>query len=99
MLHLKQSHGKTGPKKNIIWLLKGKKPYVAYFRVFRSKVFIHNNDKKDLDKFEKKSNIGVFLGYSEHFRAYRVFENDSKTVEETLHIIFDEFHDNTNDFN
>ena len=41
-------------------LFKGKKPYVAYFRVFGSKVFIHNNDKKDLDKFKKKSNIGIF---------------------------------------
>ena len=35
-------------------LLKDKKSYIAYFRVFESKVFIHNNDKKDLDKFKKK---------------------------------------------
>ena len=36
-------------KKTSYELLKGKKPYVAYFRVFGSKVFIHNNDKKNLD--------------------------------------------------
>ena len=80
-------------------LLKGKKPYIAYFRVFGSKVFIHNNDKKDLYKFEKKSNIGVFLRYYEQSRAYRVFNNDSKIMEETPRVIFDKFHDNTNDFN
>ena len=80
-------------------LLKGKKPYIAYFKVFGSKVFIHNNDKKDLDKFEKKSNISVVLGYFEQSKAYRVFNNDSKTMEETPHVIFDEFYDNTNDFN
>ena len=80
-------------------LLKGKKPYVAYFRVFGSKVFIHNNDKKDLDKFKKESNISIFLGCSKQSRTYRVFNNDSKIVEETPHVVFDEFHDNTNDFN
>ena len=69
-------------------LLKGKKPYVAYFRVFGSKVFIHNNDKKDLDKFEKKSNIGIFLGYSEQSRVYKVFNNDSKSMKETPHVVF-----------
>ena len=67
--------------------------------MFGSKVFVHKNDKKDLDKFEKKSNIGIFLGYSEQFRAYRVFNNDSKYMEETPHVIFDEFHNNDNDVN
>ena len=47
-------------KKTSYELLKGKKPYVAYFRVFGSKIFIHNNDKKDLDKFEKKTKIRIF---------------------------------------
>ena len=86
-------------KKTSYELLKCKKPYVTYFRIFGSKVFIHNNDKKDLDKFEKKNNIRIFLGYSYQSRAYRVFNNDSKSVEETPHVVFDEFHNNDDDFN
>ena len=49
-------------KKTPYHLLKDKKPNLGYFRVFGSKVFIHNNDKSDLDKFEAKSDQGVFLG-------------------------------------
>ena len=55
--------------------------------------------KKDLDKFEKKSNIRIFLEYFDQSRAYRVFNNDSKSMEKTPHIVFDEFHNNNDDFN
>jgi hypothetical protein len=77
-------------KKTSYELLKGKKPTLSYFRVFGCKVFIHNNDKKELDKFDPKSEPGIFLGYSDRSRAYKVFNSNTKSVEETPHVVFDE---------
>ena len=48
-----------------IW--KGKKPNISYF--------ILNNDKDNLGKFDAKSDVGIFLGYSTTSKAYRVFNS------------------------
>ncbi|XP_038698267.1 uncharacterized protein LOC119995869 [Tripterygium wilfordii] len=70
-------------------LLYGKKLMVDYFRVFGSKCYILNT-KDNLDKFDAKSDVGIFLGYSTHSRAYRVFNSTSKRVEESIHVKFDD---------
>nr|CAN62159.1 hypothetical protein VITISV_041771 [Vitis vinifera] len=44
-------------------LWKNKKPNISYFKVFRCKCFILNT-KDNLEKFDAKSDIGIFLGYS-----------------------------------
>ena len=49
-----------------------------------------NNGKDNLDKFDTKSNESIFLGYSTSSKAYRVFNKRTLTVEESIHIIFDE---------
>ena len=72
-------------------LLKGKKPNISYFKLFGVKYFIHNNNKKNLDKFDVKSELGYFLGYSENSRSYRVFHVKNNYVEESSHILFEEF--------
>ena len=71
-------------------LLKGKKLNVSYFKPFGVKYFIHNNNNKNLDKFNSKSEIGYFLGYSDNFRSYRVFNVKNNCVEESSHILFEE---------
>ena len=38
-------------------------PKISYFRVFRCKCFILNT-KDNLDKFDSKSDEGIFIGYS-----------------------------------
>ena len=48
------------------------------------------NEKKNIDKFEVKSEPGIFLGYSETSRAYRIFNLKNDTVEESPHVIFNE---------
>ena len=53
-----------------IW--KGKKPNVRYFHIFGSMCYILN-DHEHLGKFDSKSDQGVFLGYSNNSRAYRVY--------------------------
>ncbi|XP_075494767.1 uncharacterized protein LOC142532334 [Primulina tabacum] len=78
-----------------IWT--GKKPEVGYFRIFGCKCFIHINGKTQLTAFDVKADNDVFLGYSVVSRAYQVYNQRTLTVEESIHIVFDESsicHDN-----
>ena len=79
-------------------LLKGKKPNVSYFKLFGVKYFVHNYNKENLHKFDSKSEIVYFLGYSDNSRSHRVFHVKNNYVEESSHIFFEEstvdrFHD------
>ena len=71
-------------------MFKGKKLSLAHFKVFGTRCFVHINDKKNIDKFEPKSELGIFLGYSETSRAYQIFNLKNDTVEESPHVIFNE---------
>ena len=53
-----------------IW--KGTKPNLRYFHAFESACFILN-DKEHMNKFNAKSDEGVFLRYSLNSRAYRAY--------------------------
>ena len=79
---------RTHHKKTPYELYKGRKPNIAHLRIFGSKCFIHNNDKQNLGKFDPKSDEGIFLGYSNHSKAYRVFNKRTGTVEESVHVVF-----------
>ena len=57
---------------------------------FGCKVYIHNNGKDNLGKFDEKSDIGTFLGYSSTSKAYRVYNHRTKVVEESIHVRFDD---------
>ena len=70
-------------------LWKNKKPNISYFKVFGSKCFILNT-KDNLGKFDAKSNVGIFLGYSSSSKAYKVFNKKTMVVEESVHIVFNE---------
>ncbi len=71
-------------------LYKGRKPNLSHLRVFGCKCFVHNNGKDNLGKFDSKSDEAIFLGYSLHSKAYRVFNKRTKTMEESPHVVFDE---------
>jgi len=77
-------------KKTLYELLNEKKPNINYFHVFGCKYFVLNNSKDNLGKFDAKSDEAIFLGYSLHSKAYRVFNKRTLTVEESIHVIFDE---------
>ena len=62
-------------------LLNGRKPNIAYFRVFGCKCYILKKGTR-LSKFEKKCDEGFFLGYSTTSKAYRVWNLASGTLEE-----------------
>ena len=48
------------------------------------------NTKDNLGKFDPKSNVGIFLGYSNSSKAYRVYNKRTLVVEESMHVTFDE---------
>ncbi|KAK8957495.1 hypothetical protein KSP39_PZI000003 [Platanthera zijinensis] len=71
-------------------LLKGRKPNISYFRIFGCKCFVLNNSKYHSTKFSEKSFEGIFVGYSSHSKAYRIFNRKTLVVEESIHLVFDE---------
>ena len=71
-------------------LWKGRLPNILHLHTFRCKCFVHNNGKETLEKFNAKSDEGIFLGYSSISKAYKVFNKRLEKVEESIHVIFDE---------
>ena len=71
-------------------LWKHKRPNIDYFKIFGCKCFILNT-KDNLGKFDPKSNVGLFLGYSNLSKAYRVYNKNTLVVKESMHVTFDEF--------
>ncbi|KAI3729158.1 hypothetical protein L6452_17809 [Arctium lappa] len=64
-------------------------PNINYFHAFGCTCFVLN-DKDDLGKFSPKADEGVFIGYSQHAKAYRVYNKWTKTVVESVNVTFDE---------
>ncbi|XP_031108415.1 uncharacterized protein LOC116012881 [Ipomoea triloba] len=69
---------------------KGRKPVVKYFHIFGSKCFIHNNGKSHLKAFDERADEGIFMGYSEKSKAFRVLNKRTMVIEESIHVVFDE---------
>ncbi|KAI3697634.1 hypothetical protein L6452_30729 [Arctium lappa] len=69
-------------------------PNINYFHAFGCTCFVLN-DKDDLGKFSPKADEGVFIGYSQQAKAYRVYNKRTKTVIESVNMTFDEAADMT----
>jgi len=50
-------------------------------------------ERNNLEKFDVRSDEGIFVGYSMHSKAYRIYNKRTKNIEESVHVIFDEFND------
>jgi len=48
------------------------------------------NTKDNLGKFDAKSYEAIFVGYSNTGKAYRVFNRSTLTIEEPMHVQFEE---------
>jgi len=48
------------------------------------------NTKEKLGKFDPKSFEAIFVGYPNTSKAYRVFNRPTLTIEESMHIKFEE---------
>nr|GEW12604.1 Gag-Pol polyprotein [Tanacetum cinerariifolium] len=47
-------------------------------------------DGENLDKMKEKGDACIFVGYSTHSRAYRVFNKRTRVIMESIHVNFDE---------
>ena len=48
------------------------------------------NTKDNFGKFDPKSDVGIFLSYSNTSKFYRVYNKRILVVEESIHVTFDE---------
>ena len=78
-------------KKTPYELYFGIKLNISPFQVFGCKCFVYNNGKNNLGKFDAKSNEGIFIGYSSTSKAFQVYNKRTLQVEESIHVIFNEF--------
>ena len=51
---------------------------------------LHIQEKEAPGKFESRCDVGFLVGYSSNSKAYRVFNNASRMIEETCVVEFDE---------
>ncbi|GJX43871.1 putative ribonuclease H-like domain-containing protein [Tanacetum coccineum] len=70
-------------------LFLGRKPALSFMRPFRCPITILNTIDH-LGKFNGKADEGFFIGYSTNSKAFRVFNNRTRIVEENLHVQFSE---------
>ncbi|GJT00029.1 putative ribonuclease H-like domain-containing protein [Tanacetum coccineum] len=70
-------------------LFLGRKPALGFMRPFGCLVTILNT-LDHLGKFDGKADEGFFIGYSTNSKAFRVFNNRTRIVEENLHVRFNE---------
>ena len=70
-------------------MFKGRKPSISYFHQFGCTCYILNN-KHYLKKSSVKAQRGIFIGYSDRSKAYRVYNSETKMVEESIHVKFDD---------
>ncbi|GJX54708.1 putative ribonuclease H-like domain-containing protein, partial [Tanacetum coccineum] len=68
-------------------LFLGRKHALSFMRPFGCPVTILNTIDH-LGKFDGKANEGFFIGYSTNSKAFRVFNNRTRTVDENLHVQF-----------
>jgi len=71
-------------------LFKGRKPNIKHLRVFGRKCYVHNNGKESLGKFDPRSDEAIFLRYSSHSKACKVFNKRTMCIKESVHVPFDE---------
>ena len=67
----------------------GEKPKVCHLRIFVCPVFVHvpKEKKTNLDASRKN---GIFVGYSDTSKAYRIYIPDHRKVEISRDVTFDE---------
>nr|GEW78625.1 hypothetical protein [Tanacetum cinerariifolium] len=57
---------------------------------FTAEGILHQTDGENLDKMKEKGDARIFVRYSTQSRAYRVFNNRTRVIVETIHVNFDE---------
>ncbi|GJU93718.1 integrase, catalytic region, zinc finger, CCHC-type containing protein [Tanacetum coccineum] len=70
-------------------LINRRKPYISFLHVFGALCY-PKNDREDIRKLGAKGGIGFFIGYFATSCAYRVYNQRTKKIIETMNVTFDE---------
>nr|GFA47224.1 integrase, catalytic region, zinc finger, CCHC-type, peptidase aspartic, catalytic [Tanacetum cinerariifolium] len=70
-------------------LMNKRKPNIKFFRVFGCRCYLLN-DYEDVGKLKAKGDIVVFVGYSKESAAFRIFNNRTRKIHESVNVNFDE---------
>nr|GEX88586.1 hypothetical protein [Tanacetum cinerariifolium] len=70
-------------------LINGKKSDISFLHAFGALCY-PKNDREDIGKLGAKGDIGFFIGYSADSCAYRVYNQRTKKIIETMNVSFDE---------
>ena len=71
------------------FMLHGNHPTYSSLRVFGSKCFPYTWDTKQ-NKFDPKTVLCIFVGYSDKHKGYKCFHPFSKKMLISRHVVFDE---------
>ncbi|GJY85835.1 retrovirus-related pol polyprotein from transposon TNT 1-94 [Tanacetum coccineum] len=77
-------HGKTPYE-----LLHDKPHDLSFFHGFDA-LFYPTNDSENLGKLQPKVDIGIFIGYAPTKKAFRIYNQRTRRIIETIHVDFDE---------
>ncbi|GKA08030.1 retrovirus-related pol polyprotein from transposon TNT 1-94 [Tanacetum coccineum] len=69
--------------------MQDKKLDLSFFHVFGSLCY-PTNDHEDLEKFDAKAYIGIFVGYAPVKKAFIIYNKRTRIILETIHVMFDE---------
>nr|GEW09645.1 hypothetical protein [Tanacetum cinerariifolium] len=70
-------------------LVHNKKPDLTFFKVFGALCY-PTNDNEDYGKLQPTVDIGIFVGYAPSRKDYRIYNNRTRRIMETIHVQFDE---------
>ncbi|GJS41635.1 retrovirus-related pol polyprotein from transposon TNT 1-94 [Tanacetum coccineum] len=70
-------------------LLHDKLPDLLFFHVFGALCY-PTNDSENLGKLQPKADIGISIGYAPTKKAFRIYNQRTKRIIETIHVDFDE---------
>nr|GEY97289.1 retrovirus-related Pol polyprotein from transposon TNT 1-94 [Tanacetum cinerariifolium] len=70
-------------------LMNKRKPNIKFFCVFGCRCYLFN-DNEDVGKVKEKGDIEVFVGYSEESAAFRIYNNRTRKIHESMNVNFDE---------
>ncbi|GKA19629.1 retrovirus-related pol polyprotein from transposon TNT 1-94 [Tanacetum coccineum] len=73
-------------------LLHEKPPDLSFFHVFGALCY-PTNDSENLGKLQPKADISIFIGYAPTKKAFRIYNQRTRRIIETINVDFDELTD------
>ena len=86
---LNRSFTKTMKGMTPLQAFSGKKPSATHFRVFGCDYFVHVPNA-NRTKWDAKSEKGIFLGYSEEAKGYRLYNPATKKISVSRDVVLSE---------